>query len=191
MQAPIKDFKPNNTLMTYGWYVSNVSIIFDCSMLSYYHSWIFYNHFIVILYHFFVLTYWHSAQCQLLFFACFLHRTKSKTNGNETFWRFFWTRRHPVGQRSTRGPSCGEHKTPGLAWRPRRALVGSAHLRAPLWYFFGPPGVFWSRKNPQKFRYVWTPFGIDCLWSKKQAKTTTGTGHHVNRLVPKNDIKLL
>ena len=35
-----------------AWYVSNVSIIFDCSMLLYYHSWMFYNHFIVILYHF-------------------------------------------------------------------------------------------------------------------------------------------
>ena len=28
------------------WYVSNVSIIFDCSMLFYYQSWMFYNHFI-------------------------------------------------------------------------------------------------------------------------------------------------
>ena len=64
-----------------AWYVSNVSIIFDCSMLLYYHSWMFYNHFIIILYHFLVLTYWHSAQCQLLFFACFLHRRKSISNG--------------------------------------------------------------------------------------------------------------
>ena len=34
-------------------------------------------------------------------------------------------------------------------------------------------------------------FGIDFLGSKKQAKTATGTRHYVNRLVPKNDIKLL
>ena len=63
------------------WYVSNVSIIFDCSILLYYQSWMFYNHFIVILYHFLVLTYWHSAKCQLLFFPCFLHHRKSISNG--------------------------------------------------------------------------------------------------------------
>ena len=63
------------------WYVSNVSIIFYCSMLFYYQSWMFYNHFIVILYHFLVLTYWHSAKCQLLFSACFLHSRKSILDG--------------------------------------------------------------------------------------------------------------
>ena len=40
-------------------------------MLLYYQSWMFYNHFIVILYHFLVLTYWHSAKCQFLFFHVF------------------------------------------------------------------------------------------------------------------------
>ena len=60
-----------NTFQAYSWYVSNVFIFFDCSMLLYYQSWMFYNHFIVILYHFLVLTYWHSAKCQLLFSACF------------------------------------------------------------------------------------------------------------------------
>ena len=63
------------------WYVSNVSIIFDCSMLLYYQSWMFHNHFIVILYPFLVLTYWHSAKCQLLFSACYLHRRKSISDG--------------------------------------------------------------------------------------------------------------
>jgi hypothetical protein len=50
----------------------------------------FYNHFIVILYHFLVLTYWHSAKCQLLFFACFLHRRKSIPNGVQTQRNFLW-----------------------------------------------------------------------------------------------------
>ena len=50
-------------------------------MLLYYHSWMFYNHFIATLYHFLGLTYWTSAQCQLLFFACFLHCRKSISNG--------------------------------------------------------------------------------------------------------------
>ena len=43
----------------------------------------------------------------------------------------------------------------------------------------------------KKFCCVWTPFGTHILRSKKKQKTATGTGHYVNRLVPKNDIKLL
>ena len=46
-------------------------------------------------------------------------------------------------------------------------------------------------KITKKFGCVWTPFDIDFLRCKKQAKTTTGAGHCVNRLVPKNNIKLL
>ena len=53
-------------------------------MLLYYHSWMFYNHFIATLYHFLGLTYWPSAQWQLLFFACFLHRRKSLSNEVQT-----------------------------------------------------------------------------------------------------------
>ena len=35
-----------------AWYVSNVSIIFDCSMLLYYQLGMFYKHLYVVLYHF-------------------------------------------------------------------------------------------------------------------------------------------
>ena len=66
------------------WYVSNVSIIYEVFMPLYYHSWMFYNHFIANLYHFLGLTYWPSAQYQLLFFACFLHRSKSISNVVQT-----------------------------------------------------------------------------------------------------------
>ena len=48
-------------MITRMWYVSNVSIIYEVFMLLYYHSWMFYNHFIATLYHFLGLTYWHSA----------------------------------------------------------------------------------------------------------------------------------
>ena len=46
----------------------------------------FYSNFIYIL----GLTYWHSTQCQLLFFACFLHRKKSISNGVQTPRNFLW-----------------------------------------------------------------------------------------------------
>ena len=83
--------------------------------------------------------------------------------------------------------------------------VGTTHQGAP-----GPPGApRWvvlpseppsgtslaqlvssgPEKIHKKFHCVWTPFGTDILRSKKQAKTSTGTWHYVNRLVPKNDIK--
>ena len=58
------------------WYVSNVSIIYEVFMLLFYHFWMFYNHFISTLYHFLGLTYWPSAQCQLLFFCLFFTSRK-------------------------------------------------------------------------------------------------------------------
>ena len=73
----------------------------------------------------------------------------------------------------------------GMPW----CLVGPTGL---------PPGASLApklssrqKKISKKFRGVWTSFDMDILQSKKQAKTTIGTGHYVNRLVPKNDIKLL
>ena len=57
-------------------------------MLLYYHSWVFHNHFIATLYHFLGLTYWHSAKCQLLFFACFLLRRISVPNGVQSRQNF-------------------------------------------------------------------------------------------------------
>ena len=76
-------------------------------MMLYYHSWMFYNNFIVILYHFLVLTYWHSAKCQLLFFCMFFTpqkiNIKWSPNTVKLFVYFLWTRRLPMGQCSTWG----------------------------------------------------------------------------------------
>ena len=77
------------------------------------------------------------------------------------------------------------HNTPGCAWAPRRALVGCAPLGVAPRCFFGPLVVFWSKKIHKKCPYVWTPFCIDYLRCKNMQKTTTGTWHYVNRLVPK------
>ena len=75
-------------------------------MMLYYQSWMFYNHFIVILYHFLVLTYWHSAKCQLMFFHAFYiagnqYQTESKCH--ETLWRFFMDQKEKLGPGSTWG----------------------------------------------------------------------------------------
>ena len=113
------------------WYVSNVSIIFDCSMMLYYQSWMFYNHFIAILYHFLVLTYWHSAKCQLMFSACFLHRRKSIRNIVQMQWNFTeifygpedtqWAKAAPGGAPREAQPTraCQEAQArPGGLWPP-------------------------------------------------------------------------
>ena len=90
-------------------------------MLLYYQSWMFYNHFIVILYHFLVLTYWHSAKCQLLFSACFFTsqeiNTKRSPNATKLHRDFFWTSRHLMG--------------PGCAWGCSEE--STTHQGAPWW----------------------------------------------------------
>ena len=50
---------------------------------------------------------------------------------SETPGGFFWGRRHPVCQGSTWGVARGEQHPTGRARRPRRALVGCAHLGCP------------------------------------------------------------
>ena len=85
--------------------------------------------------------------------------------------------------------------------------MGITHLGAP-----GPPGAPWwvvpplgnpsstssaqlVSYGPEKSTKSFTAFGlrlvlISCDVKNKQ-KTATGTGHYVNKLVPKNEIKLL
>ena len=135
-----------------AWYVSNVSIMFYCSMPLYYHSWMFYNHFIANLYHFLGLTYWSSARCQLLFFACFLHRKKSISNGVQTpcnFLEIFLDQKEPNGPELHLGVPRGEHNPPGRArapWRPGGLC--------PLWW---PPAPPLCTINSQIFR---NPLGL-------------------------------
>ena len=91
--------------------------------------------FIIILYHFLVLTYWHSAKCQLLFSTCFLHRRKSISDGVQTQRNsteiFFGPEGTQWALAAPGGVLRGEHNPPGRARRPRRALVGCAHLGCP------------------------------------------------------------
>ena len=79
----------------------------------------------------------------------------------------------------------GAPEPPGA---PRWVVLPSEH----------PSGTFLAHlvssgleKIHKKFCCICTPFGIDFLRCKNKQETTTGTGHYVNRLVPKNDIKLL
>ena len=89
-------------------------------MLLYYHSWMFYNHFIVILYHFWVLTYWHSAKCQLLFFLVFTSQKiniRRSPNSPKLYGELLWARRNTTG--------------PGCAWGCHEEAT--THQGAPWW----------------------------------------------------------
>ena len=61
---------------------------------------------------------------------------------------------------------------PGAPGAPWWVVLSTAHLPGSSlahWVSSGP------EKISKKFRHDWTPFGIDILRSKKQAKTATGT----------------
>ena len=85
--------------------------------------------------------------------------------------------------------------------------MGTTHLGAPgglgtPWWVVPPSGhplgaaqAHWVPSGLEKSPKSYAVFGlllilISCDVKNKQ-KTATGTGHWVNRLVPKNDIKLL
>jgi hypothetical protein len=95
-------------------------------MLLYYHSWMFYNHFIETVYQFLGLTYWHSAQCQLLLFACFLLRRKSIPNEVQTQRNFLenfsgpedtcWAKELPEGGSEGSTTHLGVPGGPGAPW---------------------------------------------------------------------------
>jgi hypothetical protein len=62
----------------------------------------------------------------------------------------FWNIWVFIEERGSGGELRVGHHPSGRARPPWRSLVGGAHPGLPLRYFFGPSGVFWPRKIPQK-----------------------------------------
>ena len=89
-------------------------------MLLYYHSWMFYNHFIATLYHFLGLTYYivpSVSWCFLLVFYFEENQYQMESKRSETFWWFFLDQKTPVGPRKyLRGAPRGA--------QPTRACLG-------------------------------------------------------------------
>src|SRR3990172_10136101 len=69
---------------------------------------------------------------------------------------------------------------------------GCCPPQAPSPVLLWPSGCLLAQKNSPK---SFAAFGLHLIWifckSKIGQKTATGTWHYVNRLVPKNDIKLI
>ena len=134
--------------------MSNVSIIFYCSMLILYQCHMFLLSYYIILRHFIGLTYWQDAQCQFPDFVLFLLR--KVTSGNilgitRKFTTIFYWGNEDGSQKGDPGrdpqPRGGSHLRVQGGPRPGVApgLCGSteAVLRAPVFIC--------SIKNPRKF----------------------------------------
>ena len=80
-----------------------------------------------------------------------------------------------MDQNTSNGPELhlgvprGGHNSPGRAWASWHTPVGAPPLEAPPGASL-PHLMSFGPKNPQEVLLRWTPFGIDFLQSKKQAK---------------------
>ena len=136
-----------------AWYVSNVSIIFDCSMLYYILFWTLLG-FIIHFYIIFgtnLLTGGPAQNCCFLPISEF--RRKRISNGVQTEWnlreRDFRNERDPEDLDPTSRKQLGEHEAGGRAYPPRRALHPRGAHVAPPTYFF----LLYIPTYPQTTRY--------------------------------------
>ena len=123
-----------------AWYVSNVSIIFDCSMLYYLLFWTLLG-FIIHFYIIFgtnLLTGGPAQNCCFLPISDF--RRKRISNGVPTEWnlreRDFRNEHDPEDLDPTSSNQQGRHEAGGRVYPPGRALHPRGPLVAPPTYFF-------------------------------------------------------
>ena len=130
-----------------AWYVSNVSIIFDCSMLYYLLFWTLLG-FIIHFYIIFgtnLLTGGPAQNCCFLPISVF--RRKGISNGVQTEWNlresYFWNKRNPRDLECKSEEPRGRHKGGG-----RAQGVGRAPLPC------GPSVAPWPRSSSCIFSYT-------------------------------------
>ena len=139
-----------------AWYVSNVSIIFDCSMLYYLLFWTILG----FIFHFYIifgtnlLTGGPAQNCCFLPISEF--RRKRISNGVQTEWnlreRDFRNERDPEDLDPTLRKQPGEHEPGGRpppSWHPRLFL--DLHSKSSGSRLF-------QKDRSQRFHSVWTPF---------------------------------
>ena len=170
------------------WYVSNVSIFFDCSMLLYYPFWMFMGLHIYIIFGTNLLT---GGPTQIVVFAYFRvppkRNIKWSPNGMKPSGTWFsqqtWSRRLGVGVKKRSRRARGR----GRAYPPGRALHPRGQPGAPLACTAIPSGWFPSKINFSSwFCSVLTPSDIPFPRNTKiDIKQQIWAGPPVNRLVPK------
>ena len=172
------------------WYVSNVSIIFDCSMLYYLLFWMFMG-FIIHFYIIFGTNQLTQSPAPVsVFYPVLGFRRKGKSNGVQLTWNFTelifgkkqaqktWSVRRGIGEEVTRQGACPP---------PRRAPHPREHLLYLLTWGPSPSGGFPSKNNFSSwFRSVLTPSDIPFPRNTEIGiKQQIWVGPPVNRLVPK------
>ena len=123
-----------------AWYVSNVSIIFDCSMLLYYLFWMFMG----FTLHFYIIFGTNLLTGGPAWIAVFLpilvFRRKGISNGVQMGWnlrqRSFWNKCKPGDLEWTSRKKQGGHEAGGLAQGGQACPHPHGPLTAPPMYFF-------------------------------------------------------
>ena len=143
--------------VTHWWYVSKVSIIFDCSMLLYYMFWVLMGLFIHfnIIFGTNLLT---QGPVQIaVFLPISVFRRKGIPNGVQTEWnlreRDFWNKRDPedlewTSRNQRRGHEAGRRACPLGALPPSWAPHSSTDLLLPPIYTHIPRNQRGAPRNP-------------------------------------------
>ena len=152
------------------WYVSNISIIFYCSMLLYYLFWMLMGLFI----HFYIIfgtNLLTQGPVQIAVFFISVFRRKGISNGIQTEWNlresYFWNKRDPGDLEWTSSNQQGGHKAGGV---PTRMGTPST-LVGPSWL---------HRPTSSSYIYSYTP--------KTSRSTTKPYFHRRNLLYPRDPI---
>ena len=132
-------------------------------MLLYYHSWMFYIHFIETLYHFLGLTYWHSSRCKLLFFFLFFTsqniHIKRSPNTVKLFGDFFGPEDN-LGTKEVRGG------------RPVGPIINQGTQESPCvpWWIMGPIDLFSTASQLYKYPNIPETLGESMKHNSRRRK---------------------
>ena len=123
-----------------AWYVSNVSIIFDCSMLLYYLFWMFMG-FILHIYIIFGTNLLTRGPVRIdVFLPISVFWRKEISNGVQTEWNLrehdFWNECDPEELECKSKSDRGSHEGGGHAPPIGRTPLSPGPLKRPLTYFF-------------------------------------------------------
>ena len=122
----------------------------------------------------------------LLVFYFAQNQYQTEFKHSKTFWRFFLDQKTHGGPRKyQRGAPRGAQPTWACQGPLARPGVLWAHQASPLALPWLPSCLLGRKKSPKSFssfrlRLIWIFYEV-----RNKQKTTIGTGHYVNRLVPK------
>ena len=138
--------------------MSNVSIIFYCSMLVSYHYYMFLPSSVVILGQFIVLTYWQDGQCQFPIFCCFVFEKilfrKTPWNWTKINGNYSWKEMKTKSGGRPEGPTTVQGQPVAVARHPPAGETHPYHW----WVLLASPRVFCDSILIQKNHVIFLEF---------------------------------